>query len=71
MAKPRIPCPTCGSDQTLRRHGAFALTAWCFQLRFECQACGQRFLTLWEGEMLKCYDNRPLTRCKAKAEAGA
>lgn len=65
MKKPRIPCPTCGSDRTFKKCGAYALTEWCIQQRFECQACGQKFLTMWQGELLKCYGSRPGTGTEA------
>lgn len=62
MKKPRIPCPTCGSEATYKLQGPINLSGWCVQQRFECQDCGQRFLTIWTGEMVRCYDRRPLQR---------
>lgn len=65
MARPRIPCPRCGGIKTYKLNGPLTVTEWIMQLRFECQDCGQRFLTLWQGEMMKCYEHRPLQRREA------
>ena len=54
-----IPCPTCGSERTLRIQGPQGLCATCTQQRHQCSSCGQRFLAFWEISGLRPYGAQP------------
>lgn len=59
-----IPCPNCGSSDTLRRQGPVALCATCLHQRHECRTCGQRFLAFWDMSGLRPY-GEPGRLCEA------
>lgn len=64
----RIPCPKCGGDRTLKRHGAFTICETLQTQRYECADCGSRFIATWECVNVRAYEARPIA---ALIEAGA
>ncbi|NCC04827.1 MAG: hypothetical protein EOM37_12500 [Proteobacteria bacterium] len=54
-AKESLPCPNCGSTYCLRLSGLVHLMPDVQQRRYQCQDCGQKFLTMWQGEVVRAY----------------
>ncbi len=57
--RPRIPCLSCGSEETYKIHGPRALTSFLYEQRYQCRQCGQKFLGHWECSFLREYNDRP------------
>ena len=65
MKENKILCPNCASADTRRLNGPFRMSAWSYQQRHECQQCGQRFITWWSGEFLRCYEPNNMSTAHA------
>ena len=50
-----LPCPNCGGTHCLRLSGLVHLMPDVQQRRYQCKDCGQKFLTMWTGEVVRPY----------------